>query len=59
MGIIEVIHVAPEKLIVGRRKGMLTVMPVEGNPGLWSPGKKMKFTREPVSFDDGDLEGTI
>ena len=38
---------------------MLTVMPVEGNPGLRSPGKKMKFTREPVSFDDGDLEGTI
>ncbi|XP_050264115.1 uncharacterized protein LOC126708368 [Quercus robur] len=59
VGIIEVIHVAPEKLIVGRRKGVLTVVPVEGNPGLQSSGKKMKFAREPVSFNDGDLEGTI
>ena len=34
VGVIEVIHVAPEKLIVGRRKGVLTVVPVEGNPDL-------------------------
>ncbi|XP_050242252.1 uncharacterized protein LOC126691235 [Quercus robur] len=59
VGIIEVIHVAPEKLIMGRRKGVLTVVPVEGNPNLQSPGKKIKFAREPISFDDGDLEGTI
>ena len=59
VGIIEAIHVAPEKLIVGRRKGVLTIVPVEGNPDLQSPGKKMKFAWEPVSFDDGDLEGTI
>ncbi|XP_030948190.1 uncharacterized protein LOC115972151 [Quercus lobata] len=59
LGIIEVIHVVSEKLVVGRRKGVLTVVPVEGNLGLQSPGKKMKFAREPVSFDDGDLEGTI
>ena len=38
---------------------MLTVVPVEGNPDLQSPGKKMKFAREPVLFDDDDLEGTI
>ncbi|XP_030939608.1 uncharacterized protein LOC115964438 [Quercus lobata] len=59
MGVIEVIHVALEKLIVGRRKGVLTVVPVEGNPSLQSSGKKMKFAWEPVSFDDEDLEGTI
>ena len=59
VGIIEVIHVTPKKLIVGRRKEVLTVVLVEGNPGLQSPGKKMKFAREPVSFDDGDLEGKI
>ena len=59
MGVIEVIHVAPEKLIVGRRKGVLTVVSVEGNPDLQSPGKKMKFARELVSFDDDDLEETI
>ena len=56
MGIIEVIHVTLEKLIVGRRKGVLTVVPVAD---LQSPGKKMKFARELVSFDDGDLKGTI
>ncbi|XP_030970170.1 uncharacterized protein LOC115990483 [Quercus lobata] len=59
VGVIEVIHVAPEKLIVGRRKGVLTVVPVEGSLDLQSPGKKMKFAREPISFDDDDLEGTI
>ena len=59
VGVIEVIHVASKKLIVGRRKGVLTVVPVEGNPGIQSPGKKMKFAREPVSFDNDDLKGTI
>ena len=38
---------------------MLTVVPVEGNPDLQSSGKKMKFARQPVSFDDDDFEGTI
>ncbi|XP_050259647.1 uncharacterized protein LOC126704657 [Quercus robur] len=57
--VIEVIHVASEKLIVAKRKGVLIVVPVEGNLGLQSPGKRMKFAREPVSFDDDDLEGTI
>ena len=56
---IEVIHVAPEKLITRRRKGVLTVVSVEGNPGQESPSKKMKFAREPISFDDDDLEGMI
>ncbi|XP_030964027.1 uncharacterized protein LOC115985200 [Quercus lobata] len=59
VGVIEVIHVALEKLIVGRRKGVLIMVPVEGNPGLHSPGKRMKFAREPVSFDDDDLEEMI
>ncbi|XP_050248637.1 uncharacterized protein LOC126695881 [Quercus robur] len=59
VGVIEVIHVALEKLIVGKRKGVLIVVPVKGNLGLQSLGKKMKFAREPVSFDDDNLEGTI
>ena len=59
VGVIEVIHVAPEKLIAGRRKGVLTVVPVEGNPDLQSSGKKMKFAWKPISFDNDDLEGTI
>ncbi|XP_050254609.1 uncharacterized protein LOC126700482 [Quercus robur] len=58
-GVIEVIHVAPEKLSAGRRKGVLMIVPVEGNPDLQLPGKKMKFAREPISFDNDDLEGMI
>ena len=34
VGVIEVIHVTPEKFIVGKRKEVLTVVPVEGNLGL-------------------------
>ncbi|XP_030970613.1 uncharacterized protein LOC115990995 [Quercus lobata] len=59
VGVIEVIHIAPEKLIAGGRKGVLTVVPVEGNPDLQSSGKKMKFAQEPISFNDDNLEGTI
>ena len=59
VGVIEVIHVTPGKPISGRRKGVLTIVPVEDNPDLQLPGKKMKFAREPISFDDDDLEGTI
>ena len=59
VGVIEVIHVTLEKLIARRMKGVLTVVPVEGNLDLQLPGKKMKFAREPVSFNDDDLEGTI
>ena len=59
VGVIEVIYVALEKHIAGRRKGVLTVVPVEGNSDVQSPGKKMKFAWEPIIFDDDDLEGTI
>ena len=59
IGVIEVIHAAPEKLIAGRRKGVLTVAPVEGNPDEQSSGKKMKFARKSITFDDDDLEGMI
>ena len=31
IGVIEVIHAAPEGLIAGRRKGVLTVVPVGGH----------------------------
>ena len=34
VGVIEVIHAASEKLIAGRRKGVLTVVPVESNSDL-------------------------
>ena len=57
VGVIEVIHVTPGKPIFGRRKGVLTIVPVEDNPDLQLPGKKMKFAREPISFDDDNLGG--
>ena len=59
VGVIEVIHVTSEGLIVGRKKGVLTVVPVEGHSSVQPPNKKMKFVREPIAFDDDDLEGTI
>ena len=59
VGVIEVIHVTPGKPISGRRKGVLTIVPVEDNPDLQLLGKKMKFAWEPISFDDDDLEGMI
>ena len=59
VGVIEVIHAAMEGLIVGRRKGVLTVVLVESRLDVQPPEKKMKFAREPIAFDDDDLEGTI
>ena len=38
---------------------MLTVVLVEGCSGIQPFEKKMKFSREPIAFDDDDLEGTI
>ena len=34
-------------------------MPVENGSGKWPPEKKLKVAREPISFNDDDLEGTI
>ena len=59
VGVIEVIHAAMEGLIAGRRKGALTVVPVESRLDVQPPEKKMKFAQEPIAFDDDDLEGTI
>ena len=56
---IEVIHVVLEGLITGRRKRVLTVVPVENRLEVQPPEKKMKFTREPVAFNEDNLEGTI
>ena len=59
VGVIEVIHAAPEGLIAGRRKGVLTVVPVEGHSDVQLLDKKMKIAREPIAFDNDDLVGTI
>ena len=55
---IKVIHVAPRCTTVTRR-GVLIVAPV-GNCSSDQPlEKKMRIGREPITFNDNDLEGTI
>ena len=41
------------------RKGVLTVVPVENHSNEQPFEKKMKFSREPLAFDNDELEGTI
>ena len=38
---------------------MLVVVPIKDYSGKQLFEKKMKFTREPITFNDDDLEGTI
>ena len=59
VGVIEVIHAAPEGLIAGRRKLVLIVVPVEGHLDVQPLDKKIKFAQEPIAFEDDDLKGII
>ena len=59
VGVIKVIHAAPKGLIAGRRKGVLTVVPVGSCSDVQPSEKKIRSTREPIVFDDDDLEGII
>ena len=44
--------------MVGSR-GVLTIAPVGNCSGEQPPKKKMKISREPITFNDDHLEGTI
>ena len=59
LGVIEVIHDAPRDTFMTRRRGMLTVVPVEDCSGKQPSEKRMKFARKPITFNDDDLEGKI
>ena len=59
LGVMEVIHAASRGTWVSKRRGMLTVVPVENCMDKQPSKKKLKFTREPITFNDDDLEGTI
>nr|XP_023890961.1 uncharacterized protein LOC112003025 [Quercus suber] len=59
LGIIDVIHAAPRGISTAKAKGVLTVTSVEGSTGVPPPAKRNKNAREPIAFDDSDLEGTI
>ena len=55
---IEVIHAIPRSTTI-TRKGVLTIAPVGNCSDHQPPEKKVKSSREPIAFDDDDLEGTI
>ena len=59
LGIIEVIHAAPRGTTATRRRGVLAVVPAGEWSGEQPTEKKLKFTWEPIAFNDNDLEGTI
>ena len=59
LGVMEVIHAASRGTWVSKKRGMLTVVPVENCMDKQPSKKKLKFTREPITFNDDDLEGTI
>ena len=59
LGVIEVIHAAPRSTAVVGRRGVLIVAPVGNCSGKQPPKKKMKIGREPIAFNDDDLEGII
>ncbi|XP_050248859.1 uncharacterized protein LOC126696117 [Quercus robur] len=59
LGVIEVIHAAPRGTAMAGRRGVLIVVPVENSSGKQPPEKKLKLVREPITFNDDDLEGTI
>ena len=56
---IKVIHAASRGTLVTRRKGVLAVVSVESYPDEQPSEKKLKLTREPIAFNDDDLEGMI
>ena len=58
LGVIEVIHAVPGSTAV-IRKGVLTVVPIVNYSNEQPHEKKMRFTREPLAFNNNDLEGTI
>nr|POF25694.1 hypothetical protein CFP56_17951 [Quercus suber] len=58
LGVIKVIHATPRSTVaIGR--GVLAIAPVGNCTSDQSLEKKMKIDREPITFCDDDLEGTI
>ncbi|XP_075663306.1 uncharacterized protein LOC142632871 [Castanea sativa] len=57
LGLIEVIHAALRAIRAPTAKGVLTVVSAKGSASEQSPGKKPRDSRQPIVFDDDDLEG--
>ncbi|XP_075659209.1 uncharacterized protein LOC142629107 [Castanea sativa] len=56
--VIEVIHAMPRGIRALATKGVLAVMLAEDSTSEQSSGKRQRYTRQPIAFDDDDLEGT-
>ena len=54
-----VIHAVSRGTLVTKRRGVLAIVPVESFLDEQPFEKKLKFTQEPIAFNDNDLEGTI
>ncbi|XP_075665937.1 uncharacterized protein LOC142635703 [Castanea sativa] len=48
----------PKGIRASTTKGVLAVVSARGRATKQPPGKKPKYSRQPISFDDDDLEGT-
>nr|XP_023910589.1 uncharacterized protein LOC112022246 [Quercus suber] len=59
LGIIEVIHAPTKKCSTARGKGVYALATAAESQDGPSYGKRMKPTKEPIAFDDSDLEGTV
>nr|POE90280.1 hypothetical protein CFP56_61265 [Quercus suber] len=57
--IIEVIYAAPKGLTATSEKEVMAVELVDGSSDMQPSGKKIKLAREPIAFDDNDLEATV
>ena len=44
---------------MSKKRGVLTVVSAEGCPDEQPSEKKLKLTREPIAFNDDNLEGMI
>ena len=59
LDVIKVIYAASKGTLVTQNKGVLAMVLIENCQDEQPFKKKLKFTREPIAFNDDDLEGTI
>ncbi|XP_075654891.1 uncharacterized protein LOC142625067 [Castanea sativa] len=58
LGVIEVIHAAPRVIKAPTAKGVLTVVSAEGSASEQPQGKRPRYSRQLIAFNNDDLEGT-
>ncbi|XP_075663327.1 uncharacterized protein LOC142632895 [Castanea sativa] len=59
LGVIKAIHAVPKGAPTSRTRGILVVVSGESCAGEHFLGKKLRYTKHPIAFDDDDMEGTI